>query len=173
MQQHHMKRAEHASTSEVRCWLDEAKQEGRADTAGKVGPIAAALQRLSEEVREERAQAAEVAGDYTSHQLQALPCPALPCPALPCSALPCPALPCPALPCLALPCLPCLPCPACPGHAGVHTHAHVFVAVGMLHHHESCTNIVTDEAHMPSQVRQIHHHGRQAGNPSHVLHTHS
>ena len=74
--------AERATTSEVRRWLNEAAQEGRADMVDKVGPIAAALQRLSEEVREERAQAAEVASDYNPHQLQALPCPALPCPAL-------------------------------------------------------------------------------------------
>ena len=79
-----MMHAERATTSEVRRWLNEAAQEGRADTVDKVGPIAAALQQLSEEVREERAQAAEVASDYNPHQLQALPCPALPCPALPC-----------------------------------------------------------------------------------------
>ena len=149
MQQQHIMRAEHASTSEVRCWLDEAKQEGRADTAGRGGPIAAALQRLSDEGREERAQAAEVAGDYTPHQLQALLCSAL-------------------------------PCPACPGHVGIHMHAHVFVAVGMLHHHESCTNTITDQAHMPSQVRQTHHHGT-CGHPitcpAHtvlaIMHTHT
>lgn len=74
--------AERTTTGEVKRWLDEAIQEGRADTADRVGPIAAALQRLSEEIREERAQAAEVAGDYTPHQLQVLPSPALPCPAM-------------------------------------------------------------------------------------------
>ena len=118
MQQQHRVHAERATMSEVRRWLDETTQEGRADLADRVGPIAAALQRLSEEVREERAQAAEAAGDYTPHQLQALLCPALPCPALPCPALPSPALPCPALPCQ-MPCTistscPVLPCPALP-----------------------------------------------------------
>ncbi|KAL3133626.1 hypothetical protein ABBQ32_008144 [Trebouxia sp. C0010 RCD-2024] len=61
---------ERATISEVRHWLDEATQQGRADMADRVGTIAAALQRLSDEVQEERAQAAEVASDYTPHQLQ-------------------------------------------------------------------------------------------------------
>ena len=73
----HMLNAERATTSEVRRWLDEAMQEGRAGTADRVGPLAIALQRLSEEIKEERAQAAEVAGDYTPHQLQVQPCPAV------------------------------------------------------------------------------------------------
>lgn len=78
--------AERPTTSEVRSWLDEATQQGTIDMADRVGPLAAALQRLSEEVQEERAQAAEVAGDYNPQQLQVplLPsaslCPPPPCP---------------------------------------------------------------------------------------------
>lgn len=73
MWQQSMMGAERATTSEVRRWLDEATQQGRTDMADRVGAVAAALQRLSDEVQEERAQAAEVAGDYTPHQLQVPP----------------------------------------------------------------------------------------------------
>ena len=65
--------AERATTSEMKRWLEEAMQEGRTDVADRVGPIAAALQQLSEAIQQDRAQAAEVAGDYTPQQLQVPP----------------------------------------------------------------------------------------------------
>ena len=74
MWQQRMMGAERATTSEVRRWLDDSTQQGRAEMAERVGAVAAALQRLSDEVQEERAQAAEVAGDYSPHQLQVSPC---------------------------------------------------------------------------------------------------
>ena len=46
--------------------LQEANQEG----AARLAPMAAALQRLDEGLEADRAQAAEVAGDYTPLQLQ-------------------------------------------------------------------------------------------------------
>ena len=62
--------AERATSREVRQWLDEAMQEGRSHVVDRLAPVASALQRLSEEVEEDRAQTAAVAGDYTPHQLQ-------------------------------------------------------------------------------------------------------
>ena len=66
---------ERATSSEVRRWLEEAVQEGRTHLADRVAPVAAALQRLSDTVEEDRAQAAAAAGEYTPHQLQVALCP--------------------------------------------------------------------------------------------------
>ena len=152
MQQQQTVHAERASTSEVRRWLDEATQEGRADMADRVGPIAAALQRLNEEVREERAQAAEVAGDYTPHQLQALPCPALPCPALPCPAMPCPALPCVAV--LGFICVRmCLCLLAC---CSIMDHAQTSSRGKHTCRHKSCIHTTLAHATTSSRVMHIH-----------------
>lgn len=65
--------AERATTSEVKRWVEEAAQAGRGNTSERVAHVAAALRRLTEEVEQDRGQAASVAGDYTPHQLQVPP----------------------------------------------------------------------------------------------------
>lgn len=65
--------AERATTSEVKRWVKEAAQVGRGDTSDRVAHVATALRRLTEEVEQDRGQAASVAGDYTPHQLQVHP----------------------------------------------------------------------------------------------------
>ena len=62
--------AERATSSEVRRWVDEATEEGRGHVKERVGRLASARQQLTDAVEQDRAQAAEVAGDYTPKQLQ-------------------------------------------------------------------------------------------------------
>ena len=50
--------------------MDEAIEQGRGHVTERVGLLAAALQRLTDAVEQDRTQAAEVAGDYTPKQLQ-------------------------------------------------------------------------------------------------------